>query len=135
MCGCGAGVIEWFSIDLTALSFNTTVLLIEVRQGSSVVSRNVQALAPPKAMQLPRANVTFTVDNVMRDDGFPIHLRTDAPALYVTLTTLEQGHFSDNAFLLTGNAVGVRRKGWGGGRQRGEQKKEGAAKGWEYACA
>ena len=53
-------------------------------------------------MTLPHANVTFTVADApsARDGTVPITVTSDAFALYVTLTTLAQGHFSDNAFVM-----------------------------------
>ena len=52
-------------------------------------------------MALPKANVKFTVATVANVDGtVDITVTTDKVAVYVTLTTLANGRFSDNAFLL-----------------------------------
>ena len=55
--------------------------------------------AAPKDLQLPKANVQFALSDA--DKSAPtISVTTDAVALFVTFTTLAQGRFSDNAFLL-----------------------------------
>ena len=66
----------------------------------SVVSSHPILYAPPKQLQLPKANVTFTVSEGGLHGRPTIEVKTDAVALYVTFTTLAQGRFSDNAFLL-----------------------------------
>lgn len=60
----------------------------------------------PKNLQLPPAHVSFTVGG---DATKPvITVSADHVALYVTLTTLAQGRFSDNAFLLLPGAAQAR---------------------------
>ncbi len=59
------------------------------------------AQAIPARMKLPAALVTATVaENPNPDGSVEIVLDSSAVALYVTLTTLAYGRFSDNAFLL-----------------------------------
>jgi beta-mannosidase len=60
----------------------------------SIVSTHPVLYAPPKQMALPKAHVKYTLS------GTTIAVSTDAVALFVTFTTLAQGRFSDNAFLL-----------------------------------
>merc|ERR1711865_638676 len=56
---------------------------------------------PPKNLTLVNANVSFTVSLPADGHANPtISVETDHAALFVTLTTLAQGRFSDNAFLL-----------------------------------
>ena len=58
-------------------------------------------LAPPKDLKLPAASVTATVSSVANLDGtIDVQLNASATALYVTLTSLAQGRFSDNAFAM-----------------------------------
>jgi hypothetical protein len=65
------------------------------------VSSNLILLLPPVNLTLAPAAVSFSVAAQPSADGsVDIELSTDAPALFVTLTTLAQGRFSDNAFLL-----------------------------------
>ena len=82
---------------------------------SRVISFNEIALAPPFAMRLPPASVTASAAQAANpDNSVNISLRTDRTALYVTLTTLAAGRFTDNAFALTADAV-VRFVPFGGG--------------------
>merc|ERR1711862_153127 len=95
---------EWFHVDLTQLKTRTDVVLSGVVTDAygQVVSRNVIPLQTPGSMDLPKANVTFTVDSSPTPSGtYTIALTSDSPALWVVLTTLAHGRFSDNAFLLT----------------------------------
>jgi hypothetical protein len=72
-----------------------------VRAGGGAASFNEILLAPPKDLVLPKASVTATVAPSPKADGtIDIVLDATATALYVTLTTLAQGRFSDNAFAL-----------------------------------
>jgi hypothetical protein len=49
-------------------------------------------------LELLKANVQFTLGGTATEPT--VSVTTDNAALYVTLTTLAQGRFSDNAFLL-----------------------------------
>lgn len=64
-------------------------------------SDNLIPLTAPAKMALSKANVQFkTATEVNVADGsVDITLTTDKVAVYVTLTTLADGRFSDNAFL------------------------------------
>ena len=69
---------------------------------------NVVLLAPPVAMlPLPAANVSASVAAAPSPDGrsCAVSVSADATALFVTLTTLAQGRFSDNSFVLAKGAV------------------------------
>lgn len=71
----------------------------------SVLSTNVNLFVPPKDLvSLPRASITATVGEGQTDGKVPITLYSSHVALYVTLTTLAAGRFSDNAFLLHGGS-------------------------------
>ena len=60
-------------------------------------------------MVLPDANVSFSISSAPNPDGsVNITVTTDATAVYVTLTTLANGRFSDNAFLLLPPSVLIR---------------------------
>ena len=74
-----------------------------------VISTNINLFVPPKNLtHLPNTVIRFTVGALRTVDGkggdrqssVPITLRATKTALYVTLTTLSPGRFSDNAFLL-----------------------------------
>jgi len=98
----GAGTIERFSIPMEGFDGTKSLLVATVTDSDgAVVSTNPVLFAPPKRLQLPRANVKFTLSGGAADGANPsIAVSADAVALYVTFTTLAQGRFSDNAFLL-----------------------------------
>jgi hypothetical protein len=64
----------------------------------AVVSTHPILFTEPRNLKLPKANVRFTLDGTAAAPT--VSVTTDNIALYVTLTTLAQGRFSDNAFLL-----------------------------------
>ena len=65
------------------------------------ISRNVLPFQPPKTMKLPAAIVSVVVgEPAAGTAGVPLTITSTATALYVTLTTLASGRFSDNSFLL-----------------------------------
>ena len=65
------------------------------------ISVNEILLAPPKDLKLPAATVSATVAPRANADGtVDVELHASAAALYVTLTTLAHGRFSDNAFAM-----------------------------------
>lgn len=106
----GAGITKYFALSgYESLVANRTVLTTHVTpkgakdsdNNAAAVSHNVILLSTPEHMQLAPAKVTFTVaDTASADGSVAITLYTDKPALYVTLTTLAQGRFSDNAFFM-----------------------------------
>ena len=66
------------------------------------VDAHADLLAIPAALVLPRARVHAFVSPTRNPDGsVSVYLNTNATAVFVTLTTTEQGVFDDNAFLLT----------------------------------
>ena len=70
---------------------------------STVVSENILPLALPSMLRLPDANISYTVAEVLTGQAraaVRISLTSTATAVYVWLSTLEQGRFSDNAFFL-----------------------------------
>eukprot|EP00928_Gymnodinium_smaydae_P055534 TRINITY_DN39049_c0_g1_i1.p1 TRINITY_DN39049_c0_g1~~TRINITY_DN39049_c0_g1_i1.p1 ORF type:complete len:546 (-),score=69.40 TRINITY_DN39049_c0_g1_i1:180-1643(-) len=70
-----------------------------VRPG--LASFNEIALVPPGEMRLPTAKVSVSVaDDANADGSVDVQVHSDATALYVTLTTLAQGRFSDNVFAI-----------------------------------
>ena len=106
----GAGMTHFFTVPaLASLDAGAHVAVATVADASSsgaVLSENVIALAPPAAMKgaLPASpGVVATVQDAppAADGSVGIELDTKGVALYVTLTTLAEGRFSDNAFLLT----------------------------------
>jgi hypothetical protein len=71
------------------------------RSDGEVLSSHVILPTAPYALKLPKSNVTATVSSQANLDGsINVHIEGTAAALYVTLTSLAQGRFSENAFLL-----------------------------------
>ena len=98
------------------------------------VSFNVHPFLPPFQMVLPHATVTVKVANAMDADGrVPLTLTTNATALYVTLTTVVSGRFSDNAFLLLASGTEPAANEQGGEREQGARTGSAQAKNGERA--
>jgi beta-mannosidase len=68
---------------------------------SAVMSRSILPLTKPSNLHLPAAHVTYTVNAAAAgSSSVSVALTTSATALYVWLSTTEQGRFSDNALVL-----------------------------------
>jgi len=108
----GAGTLQWFCAKNNggqcaswsevlavgnATSPQQAILVISVSTGSTEVARNELALTTIQNMKLPKATISAMVDSTTGQ----ITLTTDQTAVYVTLTTMAHGRFSDNFFLLT----------------------------------
>eukprot|EP00045_Choanoeca_perplexa_P019543 m.294450 g.294450 ORF g.294450 m.294450 type:complete len:501 (-) comp45076_c0_seq1:144-1646(-) len=99
----GAGVIEYFSINVSKLDYSRTMLVVEVLNSSTnsnvavLVSRNELALTPPFQMNLTAAVVTASITSL---DPPTVRVTSSSTALYVVLTTHAAGRFEDNAFLM-----------------------------------
>merc|ERR1712070_957564 len=88
-------------LDINTLGEKAMLNVIVTDSDGSIVCDNPVAFAAPKNMTLPKATVTAVVaDSANSDGSVDIHLTSDAFALYVTLTTLAQGRFDDNAFVM-----------------------------------
>jgi hypothetical protein len=98
----GAGITQWFSVKGVTVDGTQSILVVTVADLSGrAVSTNVLALVPPYKMVLPTATVSCVVADAGNPDGsVDIAVTSNQVALYVTLTTLAAGRFSDNAFLL-----------------------------------
>jgi beta-mannosidase len=93
------------------------VLLRLTNATGGLVADNFELLTAMGNMTLPQATVSFAIGAVAPDGSIPITLTSTATALFVTLTTLAQGRFSDNAILLSpgpGGATVVSFLPWGG---------------------
>jgi hypothetical protein len=97
----GGGMVDYFtSAKVAALDGSKHILeAIVMETDGTVVSRNVVPFASPERMLLKPAKVAVAAHRA--DDGsFVADVTTQAVAMYVTLTTLANGRFEDNAFLL-----------------------------------
>lgn len=96
----GPGALEWFNADLPP--GNTTSIISTVRNAhGAVVSEHMVQLVKPMDMRVPAAKLSFTIADAANTDGtIDIAVSSDRVAVWVTLTTLAQGRFSDNAFFL-----------------------------------
>merc|ERR1712232_589403 len=100
----GAGTTQWFEpegVKLSSLGEKAMLQVTVTDSSGAVVCDNPVAFAAPRIMSLPKASVTAIVANQVSPDGtVNIYLNSDHFALYVTLTSLAQGRFSDNAFVM-----------------------------------
>ena len=109
-CTAWPGTPGWNAVGCDAGGGNC-VLEIKVEEAGGtggVVSLNVLPFVPPVNMKLPspaQASVTAAVGGVLPETGeIEIVLSAKATAMYVVLSTLANGRFSDNAFLLEAGA-------------------------------
>jgi hypothetical protein len=102
----GAGAILWFASHSVAAVNGTTHVLEAVVVGADgrEASKNVIPFAEPGKMRLAKSMATVVVADEANADGtVDIDVSASHVAMYVTLTTLAHGRFSDNAFLLGSN--------------------------------
>jgi hypothetical protein len=108
----GPGAIAWFGLpDGQPLPLgNETALISTVHDEQGVVvSEHMVQLVTPKFIRVPDATVSFTISDVANTDGtIDIAVTSDKVALWVTLTTLAQGRFSDNAFFLPATTTTIK---------------------------
>lgn len=107
----GAGTLQWFELA-NLVNGTTEMLIVKVLDASgSVLSNNPVAFAHPKDMLLPKASEVALSFNVggQAAAGAPVPVTIESKrfALYVTLTTLAQGRFEDNAFVMLPGAKTV----------------------------
>jgi len=114
----GPGALDTFVIpgNDEELDGSTHILLLEVVSGvdGSVISHNTLLRKPPKdIINLPfDSGLELEVGDLVRaldaSNVVPINITSGVPlALFVTLTTLANGRFSDNAFTLYGSTKTV----------------------------
>jgi hypothetical protein len=85
-------------LQATGDSTNSLLTATVTSTDGTIVSTHPILFTEPKNLKLPKANVQFTLGGT--GTAPTVSVTTDKVALYVTLTTLAQGRFSDNAFLL-----------------------------------
>jgi hypothetical protein len=110
--GQGPGAMVWLNTS-AAPPFpagNTTVLLAAVTdETNATLSEHMVQLVPPVELQAPKATLSFDVANTANPDGsIDVVVASDKVALFVTLTTLAPGRFSDNCFFLPATRKTVR---------------------------
>lgn len=98
----GAGTTQFFDIDVKSFEPTKSMLLAECANSEgAVVSINDIPLVTPDKMDLPAASVTTSVKSELNEDGsVDIEVEADQTAVYVMLSTLAQGRFSDNVFTM-----------------------------------
>ena len=113
----GPGVRQWFTIPDATWELGlagTHVLVVKVTDAASkvVVHNHVILLTTPKELSMAKATVKFDIQannntnaaaagSLHAGRSVPIIVTSDEVALFVTLTTLAQGRFSDNSFAVT----------------------------------
>ena len=100
----GPGASSFFTIDagIDGHDYVLRARVTDVASAETLTDNLIPLLPPANWTTLPRdATDTFAVAPAANADGsVDIALSTDKTAAYVTLTTLAQGRFTDNAFLL-----------------------------------
>ena len=100
----GAGVVEWFNVPGAITGTSEVLRVVVTDSAGAVTCDNPVPFATPQDLKLPKAEVKFTVgestDASQALAPVEVTVTTNAVALYVTLTTLAQGRFEDNAFLM-----------------------------------
>jgi len=96
----GPGAVEWLQIP----EFNAADHVLEITitdQSHGLMCHNVQLFDVPKRLNTRRSTLSFEIAETSNADGsVDIVVHSDQVALFVTLTTLEHGRFSDNAMLV-----------------------------------
>lgn len=113
-----SSVLQRFGCAVTG---DDCILLLEVdATDGSVAAVSWELLAVPGALapNLPPAIVSATVSSTPNADNsvnVTLTSTSGSTALFVTLTTLAQGRFSENAVIIPGGAVSPTAGAWGGG--------------------
>jgi beta-mannosidase len=96
----GPGALEWFNADLPPGNTSSIISTVHNAEGE-VMSEHMVQLVKPMELRVPLAELSFKIAPTAKKDGtIDIAVSSTKVALWVTLTTLAQGRFSDNAFLL-----------------------------------
>jgi len=98
----GPGITSFMNVKMDAVNRHTSVVAATVyNEDGSVEASNVNLFAPPSDLTVGKATVKVSVADAANADGtVTVTVAADKPALWVTLTTLAHGRFSDNAFLM-----------------------------------
>jgi hypothetical protein len=98
----GPGAIAWFTPPSALPPANATAVISTVRdEVGSIVSEHMLQRVTPEHLAVPAATVSFKVaDDANADGTIDVAVTSDRVALWVTLTTLAHGRFTDNAFFL-----------------------------------
>jgi beta-mannosidase len=103
----GPGAVAWATPNATLPNASTTLLLASLLEDGAPApfDEHVVHLTAPVNLIVKRASLTATVAGAPNLDGsVNVTVSSDAVALFVTLTTMAPGRFSDNAFLLLPDA-------------------------------
>ena len=92
-------------LGCSASGSNCVLSCLVLNQAGVIVSNNVNTLVPPKLVTgLKRAEIAFEIGDSNPLTGVvPITVRSSVTALWVVLSTLVEGRFSDGAFMLHAN--------------------------------
>jgi len=98
-----AGVGQTMHFGIAGVPNATSAMLrATVKDGTGAeVSSNLVPLTEPHRFAVANASVQFSINEAANEDGsIDIVVTSDKVAVYVTFTTLAQGRFSDNVFLM-----------------------------------
>lgn len=99
----GPGAVFWVTPNATMPNVTTTLLVAKLLEDGATVpfDEHVMHLTAPVNLNVTKATVTTSLASAPNADGsVNITVVSDAVALFVTLTSMAPGRFSDNAFLL-----------------------------------
>eukprot|EP00912_Choanoflagellata_sp_UC4_P002006 UC4_evm3s1289 len=97
----GAGAIEWFQTPLASIDkINYAVEAIVTNERGETVVNNFIMLSTPENMKLRQSNVKVSALQDPKGNITAI-VSCSEVAVFVTLTTLAHGRFTDNIFLMT----------------------------------
>lgn len=100
----GPGTLGWATFtNYTLPNVSTSLLMATLTDNvtGTVFDEHIVHLTAPENLFIPQANLTATVaTNPNTDGSVNVTVSSDQVALYVTLTTMAPGRFTDNAFIV-----------------------------------
>jgi hypothetical protein len=98
-CSVWAETNGWKRVKCNDNGSNCVLLLDVMASNGMQASSNILPFVPPKDMEVPKASIIATFGKIIGNEVM-ITLSSTATAVYVVLTTLAEGRFSENAFVL-----------------------------------
>ena len=103
---------EYFTVGVdnsTVASYALELMILD-EKGGEVMGQNIALMVPPKRLAFLSGDARIDIEAVCSHDGeVDLRLKTDQTVLYVVLTTIAQGRFTDNAFSMALHTSKVRK--------------------------
>jgi hypothetical protein len=103
----GPGAIEWFGPAALPVGNDSSLISTVRDEDGAIVSEHMVQLVTPEHIRVPVAKVTFEIAEAANADG-SINVSVASGktvALWVTLTSMAEGRFSENAFFLPATVI------------------------------